>query len=393
MINARILHMQDMNTAREEIRKIGVDAGAISWLSQKALHIIVKLENVSPWTANIIKQEMLAKGGDAAVNKGAINCSVDKSDVLIMGTCSQYNKLIYKLNLQQGSLKEIADELRRLLESVEKGKPSCFECARHKLPIGERTYIMGILNVTPDSFSDGGRYSGMESAVKRAKEMVEQGADIIDIGGESTRPGHKPVDTLEQVSRVVPVVDRLSKELQVPISVDTSRAMVAEKALQSGAHIINDQWGLQKDAGMAEVVSRFGAGVIMMHNGENASYKDLMGDIVAFLRKSIEIAEKAGIARESMAVDPGIGFGKTLENNLEAMRRISELSSLNLPVLLGTSRKSMIGNILDLPVGERLEGTAATVTLGIANGVDIVRVHDVKEMARVARMTDAMVRT
>ncbi|RCX11268.1 dihydropteroate synthase [Anaerobacterium chartisolvens] len=278
------------------------------------------------------------------------------------------------------------------MTDAKKGKPPYFKCAGYKLAIGEKTYIMGILNVTPDSFSDGGRYDSLDSAVKRAGEMVSQGADIIDIGGESTRPGHKSVDALEQIARVVPVVDRLSKELQVPISVDTSSAMVAEKALQAGAHIINDQWGLQMDSGMAEVVSKSGAGVIMMHNGDNASYKDLMGDIAAFLTKSIEIAEKAGIARESMAVDPGIGFAKTLENNLEVMRRISELSALNLPVLLGTSRKSMIGNILGLPVDQRLEGTAATVTLGIANGVDIVRVHDVREMARVARMTDAMVR-
>lgn len=251
---------------------------------------------------------------------------------------------------------------------------------------------MGILNVTPDSFSDGGKYLDIDSAVKRAREMVDEGADIIDVGGESTRPGHQPVDALEEINRVIPVIERLSKELNVPISVDTSKAQVAEKALCAGACIVNDVWGLQRDPDMAEVVSKHGAGVIMMHNSDTKEYKDLMGDIIRFLRKSVEIAEKAGITRENMVIDPGIGFGKTLEHNLEVMRRMRELNTLNLPVLLGTSRKSMIGNVLDLPVNERLEGTAATITLGIANGADIVRVHDVKEMVRVARMTDAMVR-
>ncbi|MCX8130759.1 MAG: dihydropteroate synthase [Clostridia bacterium] len=392
MINARVLYISDLDMAKEEIRKIGVDAASIPWLSSKAVHITIKLENISPFAANIIKQEMLGKGGDAAVNKGVVSCKVEKSDILIMGTYSQYNKLIYKLGMQPGVLKEIAQEIQRLLKSVDKGKPEFFECGKYKLPIGEKTYVMGILNITPDSFSDGGKYNNLEIAVRRAREMVEEGADIIDVGGESTRPGYEPVDAFEEINRVVPVVERLIREIKVPVSVDTSKALVAEKALQAGAHIINDVWGLQKDPDIAEVVSKYGAGVVMMHNKDNREYSDLMGDIVKFLRRSIEIAEKAGIARESMAVDPGIGFGKTLEHNLEVMRRLKELNSLELPVLLGTSRKSMIGNILDLPVNERLEGTAATITVGISNGVDIIRVHDVKEMTRVARMTDAMVR-
>jgi dihydropteroate synthase len=222
--------------------------------------------------------------------------------------------------------------------------------------------------------------------------MIMEGADIIDIGGESTRPGHEPVEAEEEIKRVVPVIEKLSKEIDVPISVDTMKAAVADKALKAGAHIVNDVWGLQKDAMMAEVVASSGAGVIVMHNKNNNEYKDLMGDIIGFLRESISIAEKAGIGRESIAVDPGIGFGKTAQQNLEVMRRLNELNTLNLPVLLGTSRKSFIGHVLDLPVGERVEGVAATVTLGITYGVDIIRVHDVKEMSRVAKMTDAMIR-
>lgn len=392
MINARIVYINDMHEAREEIRKIGVDASAITWLSPKALSVAVKIEDVSSFDANIIKQEMLGKGGDAAVNRGVANFSAESSDVLLMGTYSQFNRLVYKLQMHGGSLKETADEIQRLLGGLEKGKPEYFECGKYRLPIGEKTYVMGILNVTPDSFSDGGKYLEIDSAIKRAREMVEAGADIIDVGGESTRPGYQQVEAIEEINRVVPVIERLSKELNVPVSVDTSKAQVAEKALCAGACIVNDVWGLQKDPAMAEIVSKYGAGVIMMHNSDTKEYRDLMGDIIKFLRKSIEIAEKAGITRENMVIDPGIGFGKTLEHNLEVMRRMRELNTLNLPVLLGTSRKSLIGNVLDLPVNERLEGTAATITLGIANGADIVRVHDVKEMVRVSRMTDAMVR-
>ncbi|NLL06116.1 MAG: dihydropteroate synthase [Clostridiaceae bacterium] len=392
MINARLLFIENMSTSKEEIRKIGVDAASIPWLSPKALFITMKLENVSSFAANIIKQEMLGKGGDVAVNRGVANFSTETSDILIMGTYSQYKKLIYKLEMQPGSIRNIGEEIKRILMGLDIGKPEYFECGKYKLPIGEKTYIMGILNVTPDSFSDGGKYNTTESAIKRVKNMIENGADIIDIGGESTRPGHQPVNAIEEINRVVPVVEVIAKEFNIPISVDTSKAVVADRALKAGAHIINDIWGLQKDPALAEVVAKHGAGVVMMHNNDNCEYRDLMGDIIKFLRKSIELAEKTGIRRESMVIDPGIGFAKNLDHNLEVMRRLKELSTLNLPILLGTSRKSLIGNILDLPVNERLEGTSATVTLGIANGTDFVRVHDVKEMARVVRMTDAMVR-
>ena len=208
--------------------------------------------------------------------------------------------------------------------------------------------------------------------------MVENGADIIDVGGESTRPGYQPVDPLSEMNRVVPVIERLAKEINVPISVDTSKAAVAEKAIMAGASIVNDVWGMQRDKNMAEVVSKTGAGVVVMHNSHSEEYTDLMGDIIKFLKESIRIAGNAGIHRERVVVDPGIGFGKTLQHNLEVMRRLKELDCLNVPVLIGTSRKSLIGNVLNLPVNERLEGTAATVALGIANGADIVRVHDVK---------------
>ncbi len=392
MFNTRIICINTVNDAEEEIRKIGVEDGAIPWLLPKALYFTVKVENVSPFAANVIKQEMLSKGGDAAVNRGVANCSVEKSDILIMGTYGQYMKLLSKLKLQSGSLKEIAGDIERTLKNAQGNGPGLFECGGFRLPMRRKTYVMGILNITPDSFSDGGKYDDTEAAVKRAKEMVEDGAHMIDVGGESTRPGYEPVDPSEEVRRVVPVIKRLSAEISVPISIDTSKAVVAREALKAGAHIVNDIWGLQGDKAMAGVVSDYKAGVIMMHNKNDKDYKDLMGDIIKFLLESISIAEKAGVKRECMAVDPGIGFGKTAEDNIGVLRRLKELESLGLPVLLGTSRKSFIGNILDLPVGERLEGTAATVSLGIAGGADIVRVHDVKEMARVARVADSVVR-
>lgn len=267
-----------------------------------------------------------------------------------------------------------------------------FRCKDYKLPLGKKTYIMSILNVTPDSFSDGGNYFNIEKAIEKANDMVNNGADIIDIGGESTRPGFTPVSVEDELSRVIPVVEVLARKLDVPISIDTTKSAVAERALQAGAHIINDIWGLQKDPKLVEIAAKYHAGVIIMHNNDDKVYKDLIEDIKSFLRKSIQMATSAGIELSYLAIDPGIGFGKTFEHNLEVMRNLDALKELELPVLLGTSRKSMIGNILNLPVTERVEGTAATVALGVAKGVDIVRVHDVLEMSRVTKVADAIIR-
>ncbi|MDP4182688.1 MAG: dihydropteroate synthase [Bacillota bacterium] len=271
-------------------------------------------------------------------------------------------------------------------------RQNIFKCRDKSLLLGEKTYIMGILNVTPDSFSDGGKHSSIESAIEHAKKLVDDGADIIDVGGESTRPSFEPVEPDEEISRVAPIIERLVKELDTPISVDTSKAVVANEALKAGAHIVNDIWGLQRDENMAPTIAKFNAGVVMMHNKQDKEYVNLLEDIISFLKKSIDIAQRSGIDRSSMSIDPGIGFGKTFEHNLEVMANLDKLSLLKLPVLLGTSRKSFIGNVLNLPIDERVEGTAATVALGIAYGADIVRVHDVKEMARITKMTDAIVR-
>jgi dihydropteroate synthase len=259
----------------------------------------------------------------------------------------------------------------------------------------KRTYIMGILNVTPDSFSDGGRYFTVDSAVEHAMKMIEDGADIIDVGGESTRPGSEPVPLEEELRRVIPVIKEIVKRTDVPISIDTYKSEVARQALDNGAVIVNDISGLRFDEKMVEVIAQYNASVIIMHikgtpktMQQNPYYDDVISEIYGYLSESIERAQSYGI--KQIIVDPGIGFGKRLVDNLEIIRRLREFKSLGYPILIGVSRKSFIGNILNLPVEERLEGTAGAVAISVWNGANIVRVHDVKEMTRVVRIVDAI---
>ena len=259
--------------------------------------------------------------------------------------------------------------------------------------IGERTYIMGILNFTPDSFSDGGKFDNIDAAIEHVKEMIEAGADIIDIGGESTRPNHTAVEEAEEISRVVPIIKAIRASFDIPISIDTYKAKVAEKAIEAGANLINDVCGFKKDKEMGKVAAKYNVPCCLMHNRENEDYKDLMEDILEDLRESIKIAKDAGVKDENIILDPGIGFAKSHEQNLETMNKLERLKELGYPVLLGTSRKRMIGFTLDLPVEERVEGTVATTVVGIMkDACDFVRVHDVLENSRAAKMTDAIVR-
>ena len=262
------------------------------------------------------------------------------------------------------------------------------------IELGKRTLIMGILNVTTDSFSDGGDYIDVDKAVERAKEMIKEGADIIDIGGMSTRPGHEDISIELEIERVIPVIKRISTELDTIISIDTYRYQVAEEALKNGAHIINDVWGLQFDNGeMAEIAKKYDVAVIAMHNQNGTEYKkDIMVSMREFFEKTFEIAEKNGISKDKIILDPGIGFGKDIEQNLEVLHRIKEIRDMG-PILLGTSRKRFIGAILNgLPPKERTEGTVATTVAGIERGADIVRVHDVLENKRAALVADAIIR-
>ena len=258
---------------------------------------------------------------------------------------------------------------------------------------GTKTYIMGILNVTPDSFSDGGNFTSIDKAINHANKMIEEGVDIIDLGGESTRPGHEKVDEDEELSRVIPVVKALKNQLDIAISIDTYKSKVANECLKLGVEMINDVWGLRKDPNMANVVVKYGAYICIMHNQDGTVYKkDIIDSIKEFLCDSINIAKEAGVKDDKIILDPGIGFGKTFEQNLEVMARLNELKELGYPILLGTSRKSMIGNILNVEPKDRVEGTIATTVLGIKDGIDIVRVHDVLENLRAAKVADAIYR-
>jgi len=264
------------------------------------------------------------------------------------------------------------------------------KCGKYILNIQDKTMIMGILNITPDSFSDGGRYIDIEKAIEHAKEMIKQGADIIDIGGESTRPGSTIVTAEEEIKRVIPVIKRLSKEIEVPISIDTYKAEVAKQAVEAGATIINDIWGAKADQDMAKVAAAYGVPIILMHNRDNQNYNQLIPDMIADLMESVTIAKNAGVKDENIILDPGIGFAKTMDDNLVVMRNLEALVHLGYPLLLATSRKRFIGHVLDLPPTERMEGTGATVCLGIQKGCHMVRVHDVLEISRMAKMMDAM---
>ncbi|BCZ44152.1 dihydropteroate synthase [Clostridium gelidum] len=259
--------------------------------------------------------------------------------------------------------------------------------------IGERTYIMGILNFTPDSFSDGGIFNDIDVAIEHVKKMIDDGVDIIDVGGESTRPGYTLISDEEEIGRVVPIIKAIKENFDIPISIDTYKAKVAEKALEAGADLINDIWGFKKERDMAKVAAKYNVPCCLMHNRDNEDYKNLIEDILDDLSESIKIAKEAGVKDENIILDPGIGFAKSHEQNLETMNKLERLKELGYPVLLGTSRKRMIGFTLDLPVEERVEGTVATTVVGIMkDACDFVRVHDVLENARAAKMTDAIVR-
>lgn len=279
-----------------------------------------------------------------------------------------------------------------------RGTPRLFRAGGFEFPLGRRTYVMGILNVTPDSFSDGGCYLTPEQAVDHARQMLADGADIIDVGGESTRPGYEPVSAEIEMSRVLPVIRKIHQELGCPISIDTYKSDVAEAAVLAGACIINDINGLQVDSAMADVAARYRSGVILMHNARiyrnsdstPPSDGDIIDNVKAFLRKSIRIAERAGVQSENMMVDPGVGFGETAAESLVVIARLDELQELGLPVLLGPSRKRFIGHVLGQTATSRLIGTCAAVAMGVSRGVDFVRVHDTMEIAETILMADAI---
>jgi dihydropteroate synthase len=395
-----VIKIKNLEEAAAMFQQIGVDPYGIDAMASKTININILIEDQPCKVANIIKQEMLSVGGDAAVARGSVSCSVPASDILIMGTLKQILVLVRKIEKQPFGLNLIAGNILEILKNISKNE-YVLKTYRREINLGKKTLIMGILNVTPDSFSDGGLFYSQQKAVERGLQMADEGADIIDIGGESTRPGAKSLDASIESKRVLPVIESLVKQVKIPLSIDTTKAKVAKLAIIGGAEIVNDISALHGDKEMTKTIKDAGATVILMHmRGKprnmqkgNLVYNNLMGEITDYLKKSSEKALKAGIEKDRMVVDPGIGFGKTPEDNYKIIRNLYQLKELGMPVMIGTSRKSFIGRITGGEPEQRLEGTAATVTAAIMNGCHIVRVHDVAAMKKVAAVTDAIVHT
>ena len=382
-----------------EMALIGCMPDGIEIMADKANLHLVRLQQVPASIANIIKQESLAHGADAAVHWRCVSCGIAKTDVLLMGTSAQIQAVCAHLRRQPFGLPGTAQAILDALHAVAADARGVLHCGRYRLPLGAKTYIMGIINATPDSFSGDGLDRDASAVQRQAEQMIEAGADLLDIGGESTRPGAEAVPLAEELRRLVPLVNTLAG-LGVPISVDTYKSEVAREAIAAGATMVNDISGLHFDPAMAAVAAAARVPVVVMHiqgtprdMQQHPTYHDLMSEVCCYLQQATAIGMAAGIPREQIILDPGFGFGKLPAQNLELVRRLRELTSYGQPLLIGTSRKSTIGHVLGgLPVDQRLEGTAATVALSIANGADIVRVHDVQAMSRVARMADAIVR-
>lgn len=396
--NPVVARVEGRDDACRMLVELGVDGSGISIMSRKMGHLVIRVENVQARAAHIIKQVMLSKGGECATPRDVFFKDTERVDVLMMGTPAQLSSAIKNLSAQPFELSKLAAELKELMEHEfpSRDRRRTMECGPYTLDFLGRTLVMGVINVTPDSFSDPGRFFAIEEAEKGARSMVSSGVDVLDIGGESTRPGSEPVSLEEELERTIPLIEALA-DVEVPISIDTCKAGVARRALEAGASMINDVSALRSDEEMVLLARDTGTPVILMHMQgtprdmqDDPRYDDVVRDIARFLRERAAFAREAGVDPTRIVIDPGIGFGKTVEHNLEIIRRIEEFSSLGYPVLLGPSRKRFIGEVLNRPVEERLLGTAATLAFAISRGVDMVRVHDAEQMVEVVRMADAL---
>jgi dihydropteroate synthase len=396
----RIFSFRDGNEIKKAMHNIGVDPYGIKIMLPKAVTFLIRLSAVSNITANILKQEMLSLGGDVAVARGALTGKVQKTDCLIIGQLAQFYSLIRKLKLQPFGLQKLADDLDKNIKKYTRDS-FVLPLRRGSLDFNGKTYIMGAINLTPDSFSGDGLYSiktndYLSLALKKAEEMLRDGADVIDLGGESSRPGARNISIKEELRRVLPILKKLVKNISAPISIDTTKAEVAQAALECGAQIVNDISGL-RDKRMAKVVAKNNAAVVIMHMlGKPVNmqkvvrYKSLIEDITVWLRNAIESAECAGIKPNKIIVDPGLGFGKKPEHNLEIVKRLADFKVLGKPILIGPCRKSFIANVLGSRPQERLIGTLATCVMAAESGASMVRVHDVKEVSQALKMTAAI---
>jgi len=396
----RIFRSDDSNEIKMVMRDIGVDPYGIRIMLPKTAKLLIRLSQVSNITANILKQEMLSLGGDVAVSKGSLTGKIKKSPCLIIGQANQFYSLINKLRLQPFGLSKLADELE---ENIAKYNRESFilPLRKNSLNLSGKTHIMGVINLTPDSFSGDGLYSIKTGdfqalALKKARQMLKDGADIIDLGGESSRPGSRGISAREELRRVLPIVKSLAKNINVPISIDTSKAEVAKACLENGAQIINDISGL-RDKKMVQVAAKYKAAVVIMHMPgrplnmqKKVIYKSLIEDISSWLKKAVDTAEQAGVAPDKIIIDPGIGFGKKTGQNFEIIKRLSDFKILGKPILIGPSRKSFIGDLLNKEPLQRGIGTLAVCVMAAQRGANIVRVHDVKEASQALKIVDAI---
>ncbi len=397
------IHPRNLNDIVVEMVRLGIPPRKLEAMATRGLFQVLRVTGVSPAAGRIIKEEMLAAGGDAAMPLSAYEATSPHSfDLILMGSLDTYRVCIEKSASNSPELTEICSRIKTVLLRVEGSVgPEPIDWPDGPMTFGSKTYVMGIINCTPDSFYDGGRNLAFDDALTSARDMIEAGADILDIGGESTKPGAEPVPVDEEIKRTVPLIKALHSEYPgIRISIDTYKAKVARAALEAGAAMINDISALGLDAALASVAADSGVPLCLMHMQgtpadmqKNPSYPgDVCYEINVFFRRRIAAAVEAGIKETQIVIDPGIGFGKTLEHNLEILSRLSEFKSHGRPLLVGASRKSFIGATLDLEPGQRLEGSLAAAVLAVVGGTDIIRVHDVRETVRAVRLADAVIR-
>ncbi|NLV16811.1 MAG: dihydropteroate synthase [Syntrophomonadaceae bacterium] len=389
MDGIRVVRINDTHEAEELLREIGADEMGIKIMIPKSVFRAVKINGIRPHVANIIKQEMLSKGGEAAVNRQTI-LGGENTDILVMGTLKQFEQLLIKLRIQPFGLKKLAARIEQALQASNSNRRFSLKLPRGRtIELGMSTLIMGVLNVTPDSFFDGGLYLQPDQACLRAEEMVAQGADVIDLGGVSTRPGATPVSFEEEAKRVIPALREIRQKLpDVPVSIDTFNAQTARMALREGADFINDPSGLKADAEMIEVAAGFGCPVIVQHNRMGGGYQDLMTEILGDLEEALTMAHEGGIQDGQIIIDPGIGFGKTAEQNFTLIKNLAEFKVLDKPILLGVSNKAFIGRAMGDMDAERVTGSLAAAVVGVMNGADMVRMHNIEETRRALAVID-----
>jgi dihydropteroate synthase len=391
----RIKEIKTPEDAKRVLKKLGVHQKGVSIMAPKAVFKCLEVKDLTPVEATFLKQGILSKGGDCALPMQTFTNQKGKVDAILMGTHYQLRELSSRLRDQPWQLKELPGMIDSVIKGYESKGYVLLKNDR-KMMLGKRTRIMGIVNVTPDSFSDGGQFFGTKEAVSQGILLAKQGADILDIGGESTRPFSNPVSIDEELSRVIPVIKGICKKVKVPVSIDSYHPEVAEKAIRAGASIVNDINGL-REKGMAELCARKKVPVVIMHMKgtpktmqKEPVYKDCVGEVYDFLAQRAQVALDAGVKPERIVIDPGIGFGKRVEDNLVLLKKLGEFRSMGFPLLLGTSRKSFMGAISGTEVDSRLYGSLGSVAASVVNGADIVRVHDVKETRQTLQIVDAV---